>query len=265
MFFCDSHVHLCEFDVDSLISKSSPGERVDSFSLENYRCCSSCLSKDEFLSTQKIAASLKKNDILISFGIHPQNVNYCDEELSFLEKIARNRKINAVGEIGFDFFTQEFKETAPKQKKIFDAQLEIALENKLPVVLHVRKAMDVVFSYSSLLKKLPSVVFHSFPGTYEDASSILRKGINAYFSFGTPLLRGKKSNICCVKNLPDEVLLFETDAPFQTLKGKTRTEISDIAIVYENAMLLKKGVEKADDDFFETVEENFKRAFCTVP
>ena len=65
-----------------------------------------------------------------------------------------------------------------------------------------------------------------------EAQSLLRHGINGYFSFGKQLMNNNKKAIACAKELPDEVLLTETDAPFQTLKGEVHTTLKDIQRVY---------------------------------
>ena len=61
-----------------------------------------------------------------------------------------------------------------------------------------------------------------------EAQSLLNREINGYFSFGKQLLNGNKKAIACVRELPPERVLSETDAPFQFLKGESYTTLSDI-------------------------------------
>ncbi len=189
------------------------------------------------LGAQKITASRVKK----SFGIHPQifaegiTESALQEELDFLEKLLIEKKVDAVGEIGFDLFTEEYKSTLKKQEDYWAVQMELSKKYGKPIVVHIRKAVEKIFRDSKSLSKLPAVVFHSFPGTLREAESILHHGINAYFSFGKPILNGKKSAVDCVKNLPAERLLFETDAPYQTLKNEERTLPGEITRVYERA------------------------------
>ena len=198
-----------------------------------------------------------------TYGIHPQspllkNKSLIEEELSYMENLIIDKKIIAIGECGFDFFTPEFKSTAAEQETVFNEQLFLAQKYNLPLVLHLRKSIEKIFTYSRQLKKIPAVVFHSFPGTFREAQSLTNHGINAFFSFGKPILNGKKASIDCVQNLPLQNLLFETDAPYQTLKGETETFPTDIKKVYRKACELRK---INLEELSETVFKNFQIAF----
>lgn len=237
---CDSHLHIAE---------------CENF-IPDYLCCSCAHSKREFLIQEEISLRSSGN-VLCAFGLHPQNPSL--DSIDFLEALLVQKRIFAVGETGFDFFTPELKACASAQKKAFEAYLELAAEHKVPLVVHDRKALDLVFFYSSRLKKCVSVVFHSFAFTSRDAFSILRHGINAYFSFGKPLINGNKKSIGCVKELPAERILLETDAPYQTLKGEERTSPAQIEQVYEKACEIRGVNKKVLED---SLLENFKAAFC---
>ena len=198
-----------------------------------------------------------------TYGIHPQspllkNKSLIEEELSYMENLIIDKKIIAIGECGFDFFTPEFKSTATEQENVFNEQLFLAQKYNLPLVLHLRKSIEKIFTYSRQLKKIPAVVFHSFPGTLREAQSLTNHGINAFFSFGNPILNGKKASLDCVQNLPLQNLLFETDAPYQTLKGETETFPTDIKKVYRKACELRK---INLEELSETVFKNFQIAF----
>ena len=200
----------------------------------------------------------------VSFGIHPQIVtssylkNSFAHDLSLLESLCAENKIVAIGECGFDFFTPEYKSTAVEQEIVFRSQLELAQKYNLPLVLHLRKSIEKIFSFSRSLAKLPSVIFHSFPGTFREAESLKNHGINAFFSFGKPILNGKKSAIDCVKNLPIQNLLLETDAPYQTLKNEIETFPSDIKKVYQTACKIRQ---ISEDEICPKIQENFFHAF----
>ena len=200
--------------------------------------------------------------VFASYGIHPQSPalrdkTFIEKELSFIENLLAEKKIIAIGECGFDFFTPEFKSTAPEQEIVFNEQLFLAQKYNVPIVLHLRKSIEKIFTYSRELKKLPVVIFHSFPGTLREAQSLQNHGINAFFSFGKPILNGKKASIDCVQNLPIQNILFETDAPYQTLKDEKETLPSDIKKVYQRACELR-GL--SIEDLCEKIFINFKSA-----
>lgn len=282
--FCDAHIHL-----------SHSKELVFSEN-EQYFCVSSCHSQEEFdslgasltralslscafpfgsgvppLGSPRSSASLPTGSAtatypcaFISYGIHPQIVtsyfikNNFSSQLSFLEALCKEKKIIAIGECGFDFFTPDYKASAREQEIVFNEELSLAKKYNLPLVLHLRKSIEKIFTYSKELKKLPAVVFHSFPGTLREAESLKNHGVNAYFSFGKPILNGKKSAIDCLKNLPLENILLETDAPYQTLKGESETFPQDIKRVYEKACQLRN---MSLEEFSEALYRNFLAAY----
>ena len=173
--------------------------------------------------------------VIQSYGMHPQNAANEDIKASsnFLENLLIKNLITFIGEAGFDYFTDEFRNHAELQEEIFNIQLDLALSYKMPLVIHCRKANHKLFGYSKKLKLLPEVLFHSFMGPPVEAQSLLNRGINGYFSFGKQLLNGNKKAIACVRELPEERVLAETDAPFQFLKGESYTKPSEISLVYK--------------------------------
>lgn len=245
--FFDAHFHLSdclEFQTD-----------IDEFSLCG---CTSCHNGKDFL----MAELYKKNNpesLFISFGVHPQNPD--KDLLPILENLLFENKINAVGECGFDFFTKEYKATFEDQKNVFESQLELAQKFNKSMVIHCRKANDVLFSYSKELKKLPAVLFHSFMGSLIEAESLLKRGINGYFSFGKQIFNNNKKVIQLVSELPLEKLLLETDAPFQTLKGEKFTDTKEIAKIYTEVFELRKESEKNFAGFCRQLESNFYEVY----
>ena len=212
-----------------------------------------------------------------SYGIHPQKVaqvfleeknsGHCNgrdiislfsKEFVFLEELLKEEKIIAIGECGLDYFTSELKESRQEQMLVFQRQIELSQKYCLPLVLHLRKSMNDFFAFSKDLKKLPAVIFHSFPGSLQEAFSILNHKINGYFSFGKPLLNGKKSALDCVKNLPIERILLETDSPYQTLKGEKETFPKDIEKVYRKTGEIRS---IKVEELSLKVQENFVKAF----
>lgn len=172
--------------------------------------------KEEFLLQESIASKLaeeKSLDIKLAFGIHPWNIDL--SEADFLESLLKENRIDYVGETGFDFYTKELRETESMQEKAFNICLDLAVEYKKPLVIHNRKALEKIYEYSGRLSQLPHVIFHAFSFGSVEALQILKKGINAYFSFGIQLLKGGKKIQDCIENIPAERLRCETDAPYQ--------------------------------------------------
>lgn len=206
----------------------------------------------EFEAIEALAASGLA--ILPGFGIHPQ----CPDPaaLPYLEGLARSSRIRAIGECGFDAFDAAFRATLSQQECLFSAQLDLALTFELPLVIHLRKAMDAIFRHIRELAGLPSVIFHSWPGSPGEASALLERGINAFFSFGNPLVMGRKASLASLLAIPAERILSETDAPFQA-PDKAPGLPARIVRVQERIAALR-GMEAAECETL--LEANFRRA-----
>lgn len=248
MNFYDAHFHLTE---------SSQFIAIQEIRLFGATCAH---SPQEYKRQKELISSANtESRIIPCFGIHPQNPVI--EYAQFLQTLLEQNEINAIGESGFDFFTEEYKSKRKEQTECFKIQAELAASFNKPLIIHDRKALDVLFEYKKLLSKIPSVIFHSFAFGKKEADSLLDKGINAYFSFGKPLLNGAKKAIECVKELPLDKILFETDAPFQTLKGEKFTSPIEIENVYKKACEIR-GIEL--ENLLIKIEENFKNAFLLM-
>ncbi len=198
----------------------------------------------------------KREHIVVSFGIHPQNPK--QSFIEELEKMVKSRDCDCIGEAGFDLFTAEYKQTLQEQTEVWNAQLELCQKHSLPLIIHTRHSLDKIFKDAKKLSKIPSVIFHSFPGSPLEAESLLKRNINAFFSLGKPILNGNKRAIKCAMELSIEHLLAETDAPFQTLKGENVTLARDIIKVYTEIASLRNLDLKV---ICSSLEKNFYQAF----
>ena len=251
--YFDAHFHLADCLELERESRVKPGnDTIDDLSLSgltrqslsnnNWSGCSCSHSIEEWEVVQTALHSAvpelvegSHSKIRLSYGLHPQSAGWIDVKqcTTFLEQLLQQNQLHAIGEAGFDYFSQEFRDHSALQEEMFNIQLELALQYNLPLVVHCRKANEKLFEYSKQLKKLPAVLFHSFMGMPNEAKSLIARGINGYFSFGKQVLNNNKKVIVCVKELPLDVLLAETDAPFQFLKGEQFTTLTDIKRVYD--------------------------------
>ncbi len=255
MNYCDSHLHLAEIPQDEIIIFCKNHQ---------YSCCSSSHLQEEWEHINKFKQESAKNaihaSIKQSFGIHPLMQN--KDALPFLEKLLQNNAIDAVGEIGLDFYTQELRKQENQQLELWNTQLELAIQYKKCIVIHSRCSLDKIFTYSNQLKNLPAVIFHSWAGSPTEAKSFLTRGINAYFSIGKQVLNGNKRAIQSATNIPLENILLETDAPYQTLKGESTTNICNIENVYKKVFALRDDFNKNDfERFVEQIKNNFFKSY----
>ena len=152
-------------------------------------------------------------------GLHPTPVNdnpRWQQELDMVEKMLQQSpvKLCGVGEIGLDLYWSE--EFYHQQREVLHAQLEMALQYNLPVVIHTRSAykqmLDAIATYRG--RGLRGV-FHAWADSAETARKLERMG---EFKFGIGgVVTFKNSGLDkVVAELPTELLLLETDSPYLT-------------------------------------------------
>lgn len=244
--YTDSHIHLYDIFTSSGIAPCLGADTM---------VCASAHAPDEFVWQENFARA-HPGQVYLSYGIHPQEPS--NENVEFIESLVCGKRIQAIGECGFDLFTEGFRATLDEQKKAWDFQLDLAVNQHLPLVVHCRKALNLLFADTKRLKKLKAIVFHGWPGSCREAESFLDRGVEAWFSAGKGLLRGDRSLMETVSGIPIARILTETDAPYMTLKGEEFSVPDDIRAVTAKAAFLA-GMEIAD--FCRTVDENFRSVF----
>ncbi len=149
-------------------------------------------------------------DCLLALGMHPIYLaEHQDSHLALLREWVAREKPIAVGEIGLDFFVPNLD--PGRQIALFVAQLKIARDFDLPVLLHIRRAQDQV------LKALRQVgvkggIAHAFNGSRQQAEAFIKLGFK--LGFGGALTYPRALNIRRLAiELPLETLVLETDAP----------------------------------------------------
>lgn len=152
-------------------------------------------------------------------GLHPTSVNdnpQWQSELDMVERLLHTAptKLWGVGEIGLDLYWS--KEFYREQREALHAQLELALQHNLPVVIHTRSAYnEMVDAIATYRGRGLRGVFHAFADSLEMARKLERMG---EFKFGIGgVVTFKNSGLNkVVEELPTELLLLETDSPYLT-------------------------------------------------
>ncbi|MBK9623304.1 MAG: TatD family hydrolase [Rhodocyclaceae bacterium] len=145
-----------------------------------------------------------------AYGIHPMYVDRAQEsDIEALRTMLKNEPAVAVGEIGLDRFVEPRDEI--KQHFYFVEQLKIAKEFDLPVVLHVRRAVDAVLKELRRMK-LRGGIAHAFNGSRQQADEFIKLGF--VLGFGGALTFNRALHIReLAAQLPIESIVLETDAP----------------------------------------------------
>jgi TatD DNase family protein len=151
-----------------------------------------------------------------AYGLHPLCLaTHRSEHLDALrEWIARERPV-AIGECGLDYFVEDLDRE--QQQGIFDAQLRIARDFDLPVIVHARRAVDAVIASLRRIGGLRGVV-HSFSGSVQQAEQLWTLGFR--LGLGGPVTYPRANRLRrLATTMPLEYLLIETDAPDQPGAG----------------------------------------------
>jgi len=177
-------------------------------------------------SRAAIAQATQYEGMYAAVGIHPEDCHFLNDpdaalaELRALlgdEKKRARDKIVALGEIGLDYHWQSYDNgripmDKNKQAYFFRAQMSLAKELGMPVIIHDREAhgdcFETVLAYPNV-----KGVFHSYSGSAEMARELVRRGW--YISFAGPLTFKNAERVReAARAVPKEQLLIETDAPY---------------------------------------------------
>ncbi|MFS8630524.1 MAG: TatD family hydrolase [Bacillales bacterium] len=211
--------------------------------------------------TIEIAMDLiEKYDFLYaSIGWHPVDaIDMKDEDLDWIEELAKHPKVVAIGETGLDYHWDK----SPKdiQKEVFRKQIRLAKKLQLPLVIHNREATaDVV----EILKEENAAevggIMHCFSGSPETALECVK--MNFYISLGGPVtFKNAKKPKEVAKAVPLDRLLIETDCPYlapHPYRGK-RNEPAYVKLVAEEIAALK-GL--SFEEVAKATTENAERLF----
>jgi TatD DNase family protein len=159
-----------------------------------------------------VELSNKYDFFYAAVGIHPEHADeFNDEAIEELKKLANSNKVRAIGEIGLDYYYEE-NPSKEVQKNAFRAQMKLAEELKLPVVIHDRDAHEDTLN---ILKEFPKVkgVLHCFSGSVEFAKECVKLGYYIGFT-GVVTFKNAKKLVEVAREIPMDRMLVETDCPY---------------------------------------------------
>lgn len=221
----------------------------------------SCVEPAEFSKTQALADRFP--ELYFSVGLHPLDVEekwtagMADQ---ILQLVRQDRRVVAIGETGLDFFKAENQD---QQKEAFAAQLAIARQLRLPVIIHCR---DAAIPMAEMLRQLwqeqspVAGVMHCWSGTPEETQWFLDLGF--YISFSGIVTFKKAVQVQeSAKMVPGDRLLVETDCPFLApvpKRGEKRNEPAYVKYVAERVAALRGVTPEA---LAEQTTQNARRLF----
>ena len=216
MKFIDTHCHLdfsC-FDADRaalisrLINKGIVAAVVPGVSADNWSA----------------VLDLAANHAMIypALGIHPCFLEQTQkpdlDQLAVLIETNRNN-IVAVGECGLDFVVAGNDEQRERQHYFFEAQLSLAKQFELPVILHQRKSHDLILRALRKSRLPQGGVIHAFSGSYQQAMQYIELGFKLGIGGTITYDRAMKTREV-ISKVPLDALVLETDAPDMPIYGR---------------------------------------------
>lgn len=257
----DSHCHLAgeefEADLDSVVS------RARSAGVSAALCILAAGDQQEAGRAKRVRDAWPQ--VYFAAGVHPHQAGEfggrvtaaCDTVRQAVEE----HGACAIGEIGLDYHY----DFSPRdvQREIFRAQIEVALELRLPVIIHTREATDDTFQ---ILKETGGGrlrgVFHCFTGDEEMARSAL--DINFYLSFAGIVTFPRADAIrAAAKMAPSDRVLAETDSPYLA-PVPHRGKRNEPAYVAEVVARLAEVRSATRDDLAAEVTRNFTALFGSL-
>lgn len=207
----DTHCHIHETDYPDA---NGALDRANDAGIE----AMICVGTDVTSSYQARDFSTAHDTVYFSIGVHPHEAKHGYTDIAALAKTSSSGLV-AVGEIGLDYFYDH----SPRQTQIaaFEAQLQVASDNSLPVIFHVRETQNSGHNVSVWDDFWPIVanfrgirgVLHSFT----DSCTVMEKAVSAGFFIGvngiSTFARDKQAMFDAI---PLEKMVLETDAPFLT-------------------------------------------------
>jgi len=209
----DTHCHLdaCEPPVAELVGRARAAG-VDRLAT---------VGTDSASIRHALTAAEDHDEVIAIVGRHPHETTGFDElALEEIERAAAHPRARAIGETGLDYY----RDHAPRadQRRAFEAQLEVAARVGLPVVIHTRAAEDDTFAIlREHASALPAVILHCFSAP-ERLEECVERGYVCSFAGNVTYPKATELQ-GAARELPDELLLVETDSPYlapQPVRGK---------------------------------------------
>ena len=211
----DTHAHLDDQAFDADRSELLDALPTQGLALVMNPGCS--------LSSSRNADALSRqyDYLYAAVGSHPDAADEVTEAVleQYRPLVQANPKIKAIGEIGLDYHYEDIPREL--QKKAFRAQMKLAEELNLPVIVHER---DAHADAMEILDEFPTVtgVFHCYSGSAEMARELVKRGWYIGFT-GVLTFKNAKKAVEVAKTLPHDRLVLETDCPYmapEPFRGK---------------------------------------------
>lgn len=251
----DSHTHLflCERPEAELVA--------DALAAGVKRMLNVGLGGDQ--NETAIKAAERHAEVFASVGRHPtEAAGFDDGEAERIARLATHERVRAIGETGIDYYHETA--TPAEQRLAFEAQVAIAREHGLPIVIHGRdkdgetRAIDEIFAVLDEQAGDTPVILHCFSAPWR-AGDAAERGWHCSFAGHTTYPASDELREAAAR-VPDDLILVETDAPYlapQTVRGKP----NEPAYVVDTARVVAAARGIAYEELEGLVEANTRALF----
>ena len=167
------------------------------------------------IPTSRMAVELAERYpfVYAAVGFHPEELEGAElTDLEVIRQLAAHEKVVAMGEIGLDYYWVKDETGRRKEQEFFRAQMALAEELDLPVIVHDREAHGDTLA---IVKEFPHVrgVFHCYSGSVEMARELVDVGWMISFT-GVLTYHNARKSVEAAQAIPMDRLMIETDAPY---------------------------------------------------
>lgn len=259
----DAHAHLTDarlaHDVDAVI------ERATAAGIERILSC----GEDVASSERALTLASRHPSVRVAVGVHPhRSEGWSDDVARRLRELAAEQRVVAIGEIGVDLSGRSAPREA--QERAFAAQLELARELELPVVVHIRDAGPLAREIVDRVSWDPGPagrtsavrgMIHCYSEGPHEVEEWLRRGFVLSFA-GTVTYPKNGALRAAAAATPPDALLAETDAPYLAPQ-RHRGERNEPAFVLETLAVLAEAHRFAPGVLADRLSANARRLFGT--
>ncbi|HEX7809374.1 MAG TPA: TatD family hydrolase [Thermoanaerobaculia bacterium] len=246
MIFTDSHCHLTMSNAEANLAAARAagvkGFVIPATKLED--------------APQAVAIAQKHDDCWAAVGFHPHDAKNCDDTaFAEIERLAREPRVVAIGEIGLDYHY----DFSPRdvQRAVFERHIALAKQLDKPIIVHNRESTDDMVE--TLTRSGARGILHSYTESLDVAKTFVEHGFYISFS-GIVTFRNADPLREVARALPHDRVLIETDTPYLApvpYRGRDNEPAYVIAIAELLAKLWDVPVERVA----EQTTANFERAF----
>jgi TatD DNase family protein len=208
-----------EFELSKTALSDSAARKLESLIIDHEFLCHSTCSTKNFLVCHRLFSSFDK--VKYFLGSHPDIVDdkfelesYLDFQTKMINKYEIKNKIIGVGEIGLDYFHCKDRLLQDIQKKLFESQIQLAINLDLPIMIHCREAFEDLFE---ILERYPQIhgrfLIHCFTAGVDEMYKIVQ--LNGKMAFGgVSTFKSAIDLHQAIIECPLECFVLETDLPF---------------------------------------------------